>query len=142
MPVPAVLRTLPGLGAGLATMVLCCAQTAMAQQGAVVESVDHGRIISRWDEQSLERGRRLFQVACAPCHGTNGVQTINPQSRPFAVDKFQNGNDPFSMFKTITSGFKNMPSQTWMTPEQRYEVIQYIREAFLRKLNPTQYGPI
>src|SRR5262249_45470278 len=78
----------------------------------------------------------------APCHGTNGVQTINPQSRPFAVDKFQNGSDAFSLFKTVTTGFKSMPSQTWMTPEQRYEVIQYIREAFLRKLNPTQFTAV
>jgi len=128
-----------GLAAG---GLLLCGQAALAEGSSSVESVDHAGIISRWDEQSLERGRRLFQLACAPCHGTNGVQTINPQSRPFAVDKFQNGSDPFSMFKTITSGFKNMPSQTWMTPEQRYEVIQYIRETFLKKLNPTQYTPV
>jgi len=118
------------------------AQVASAEQGLLEENADHAGIISRWDEASLERGRKLFQLACAPCHGTNGVQTINPQSRPFAVDKFQNGNDPFSMFKTITRGFKNMPSQTWMTPAQRYEVIQYIREMFLKTLNPTQYAPV
>src|SRR6516225_9630367 len=74
------------------------------------ENVDHSGIISGWDGNSLERGRKLFQIACAPCHGTNGVQTINPQSRPFAVDKFRNGNDPYRMFKTITEGYKNMPS--------------------------------
>src|SRR5262249_35680495 len=106
------------------------------------ENIDHAGIIARWNEQSLDRGHKLFLLACAPCHGTNGVQTINPQSRPFAVEKFQNGNDPFSIFKTITGGFKNMPSQTWMTPEQRYEVIQYIREPFVKKLNPTQYFPV
>lgn len=135
-------RTVLWLCAGLGVFGLPGAPRAAAQGSAVTESVDHAGIISRWNEQSLERGRKLFQLACAPCHGTNGVQTINPQSRPFAVDKFQNGNDPFSMFKTISSGFKNMPSQLWMTPEQRYEVIQYIREAFLKKLNPTQYTSV
>ena len=69
-------------------------------------------------------------------------KTINPQARPFAVEKFKNGSDPYSMFKTITRGFKNMPSQTWMTPEQRYEVIQFIRETFVKKLNPTQYTTV
>ena len=108
-------------------------------QDLPAENVDHADIISRWDEKSLRRGKSLFQLACAPCHGTNGVQTINPQARPFAVEKFRNGNDPYSMFKTITLGFKNMPSQTWMTPGQRYEVVQFIREAFLRPLNPSQY---
>ncbi|HTL57602.1 MAG TPA: DUF6797 domain-containing protein [Candidatus Limnocylindrales bacterium] len=133
----------------LRTTIHVCALSAAAwtslavgEESVSAENIDHAGIITRWDEQSLERGHKLFLLACAPCHGTNGIQTINPQSRPFAVDKFQNGSDPFSIFKTITGGFKNMPSQTWMTPEQRYEVIQYIRESFLKKLNPTQYFPV
>src|SRR5579872_3434505 len=35
-----------------------------------------------------------------------------------------------------------MPSQSWMTPEQRYDVINFIREIFLKKLNPSQYTMI
>ncbi|MGO8701009.1 MAG: DUF6797 domain-containing protein [Limisphaerales bacterium] len=128
--------------AGWAAMVVTLVHSASGQDGTPVENVDHAGIISRWDEQSLRRGRGLFQIACAPCHGTNGVQTLNPQARPFAVERFLNGSDPYSMFKTITRGFKNMPSQTWMTPEQRYEVIQFIRETFVRKLNPTQYSRV
>jgi glucose/arabinose dehydrogenase/mono/diheme cytochrome c family protein len=103
------------------------------------ENVDHAGIISAWNQQSVERGRKLYQIACAPCHGTDGVHTINPQSRPFAVDKFKNGSDPYSLYKTITTGFKNMPSQSWMTPEQRYDVIDFIRETFLKKLNPSEF---
>jgi glucose/arabinose dehydrogenase/mono/diheme cytochrome c family protein len=110
-----------------------------AQSQPNPENVDHAGIISAWDAQSLDRGRQLFQIACAPCHGTDGIHTINPQSRPFAVDRFQNGPDPFSLFRTMTGGFKNMPSQGWMTPAQRYDVIQYIRETFLKTLNPSQY---
>jgi hypothetical protein len=124
---------------GLIVMQGLVAKTAFAQDSSLTENVDHAGIISRWDQQSLQRGQGLFQIACAPCHGMNGVQTVNPQARPFAVEKFKNGSDPYSMFKTITRGFKNMPSQTWMTPKQRYEVIQYIRETFIKKLNPTQY---
>ena len=106
------------------------------------ENVDHAGIISAWNPQSIESGQKLFKLACAPCHGTDGVHTINPQSRPFAVDKFKNGSDPFSLYKTITKGFKNMPSQSWMTPEQRYDVIHFIRETFLKNLNPSQYAAI
>jgi mono/diheme cytochrome c family protein len=109
---------------------------------AAQENVDHAGIISAWNPPSVERGQKLFQVACAPCHGTDGVHTLNPQSRPFAVDKFQNGSDPYSLYKTITKGFKNMPSQSWMTPEQRYDVIHFIRETFLKKLNPSQLTTI
>jgi glucose/arabinose dehydrogenase len=102
------------------------------------ENVDHARIISAWNQQCVERGQKLYQVACAPCHGADGVHTINPQSRRFAVDKFLTGSDPYSLYNTITHGYKNMPSQSWMTPEQRYDVIDFIRETFLRNLNPSQ----
>ncbi len=112
---------------------------AGAQDDVQSGNVDHAGIISSWNGESLDRGRQIFQFACAPCHGTDGIHTVNPQSRPFAVDRFQNGADPFSLFRTITGGFKNMPSQAWMTPEQRYDVIQYIRETFLKTLNPSQY---
>jgi glucose/arabinose dehydrogenase len=116
--------------------------TALCQDTVSQNEVDHAAIISRWDRTSVERGQKLFQIACAPCHGTDGVHTINPQSRPFAVDKFQNGSDPYRLYKTITYGFKNMPSQAWMTPEQRYDVINCIRETFLKRLNPSQYFKI
>ena len=121
---------------------LLFALAAWSGKSAARENVDHAGLISAWNQSSVERGQRLFRVACAPCHGTDGVHTINPQSRPFAVDKFQNGSDPYSLYKTISHGFKNMPSQEWMTPEQRYDVIHFIRETFLKKLNPSQFTKV
>jgi glucose/arabinose dehydrogenase len=125
----------------LLSLVLLTA-TVLTGQSLARENVDHAGIISAWNSQSIERGQKLFQLACAPCHGADGIHTINPQSRPFAVDRFQNGSDPYSLFKTINRGFKNMPSQSWMTPEQCYDVIDFIRETFLKKLNPSQYMKI
>lgn len=133
------MRHLIGWCVFVAGFLAFVAGSAWGRQMDGVENADHAGIIAHWNEESLERGRRIYQIACAPCHGVDGVKTINPQARPFAVEKFQNGSDPLSMFKTITRGYKNMPSQTWMTPEQRYDVIQYIRETFVKKLNPTQY---
>jgi mono/diheme cytochrome c family protein len=106
--------------------------TAGAGKSAAQDNVDHAGIISAWNQQSAQRGQRLFQIACAPCHGADAVHTINPQPRPFAVDRFQNGSDPHSLYKTITRGFKNMSSQSWLTPEPRYDVIDFIRETFLK----------
>ncbi len=127
------------LNLGTACGVMLATMGVGAQSVPKSENVDHAGTISAWNSQSLERGRQLFQIACAPCHGTDGIHTLNPQSRPFAVDRFQNGVDPLSLFRTLTGGFRNMPSQGWMTPEQRYDVIQYIRETFLKPLNPSQY---
>jgi hypothetical protein len=35
-----------------------------------------------------------------------------------------------------------MNAQRWMVPEQKYAVIHYIRETFLREANPSQYFPL
>ena len=33
-----------------------------------------------------------------------------------------------------------MPPQTWMVPRQKYDVIHYLREAYLKPHNPAQYA--
>ena len=43
------------------------------------------------------------------------------------------------MYRTLTLGFGQMPPQTWMVPRQKYDVIHYIREAYLKPHNPSQY---
>jgi len=43
------------------------------------------------------------------------------------------------MYQTLTRGFGLMAPQTWMVPSQKYDVIHYIRETFLRRHNPSQF---
>ena len=43
------------------------------------------------------------------------------------------------MYQTLTRGFGMMVAQTWMVPTQKYDVIHYIREAYLRDANPSQH---
>lgn len=62
-----------------------------------------------------------------------------PAARSFTDGEFENGADPYSMFQTITNGYKQMPGQSWLEPSDRYAVIHYIREAFLKKENPDQH---
>ena len=40
------------------------------------------------------------------------------------------------MFSTLTNGSGLMGPQTWMTPRERYDVIHYIREQFMKPLHP------
>ncbi len=56
-----------------------------------------------------------------------------------ATGKFKNGGDPYTMYQTLTRGFGMMVPQTWMVPEQKYDVIHYIRRAYLKDHNPDQY---
>ena len=43
------------------------------------------------------------------------------------------------MYRTLTYGYGQMTPQSWMVPRQKYDVIHYIRETFLKENNPTQY---
>ena len=60
----------------------------------------------------------------------------------FAEGKFKNGSDPFRMYQTLTHGFGMMTPQTWMVPQQKYDVIHYIREAYLKPAQPGQYARV
>ena len=43
------------------------------------------------------------------------------------------------MYRTITYGYGMMTPQPWMVPQQKYDVIHYIRQAYLKPFNPSQY---
>lgn len=102
------------------------------------EHVHHAAILRNLDQKTFARGRELYARSCAACHGGEGVASL-PAARSFSVDSLRYGSDPYSMWRTVTQGRGAMPSQTWLTPEERYHVIQYIREELIRRHNPDQY---
>ena len=58
-----------------------------------------------------------------------------PSAPRFATATLKNGSDPFAMYRTLTVGFGQMAAQTWMVPQQKYDVIHYIREAYFKRDN-------
>ena len=106
------------------------------------DDVDHAGIIGGWNQQTLERGEKLYQTLCLPCHGTPQQQGSLPASRAFWKEPFKNGNDPFSIYKTIGTGLGQMPAWPWLSGELRYDVIDFIREKLVRPSNPTNYFEI
>lgn len=101
--------------------------------------MDHAALIEKWDAPSLARGEKLYTAVCITCHGTPAKEGTLPTSRAFWKEPFKNGSDPFSLYQTIGQGTNQMPPQLWMTPEQRYDVVHFLRETFLKPHNPTQY---
>ncbi len=101
--------------------------------------LDHAALIGDWNEAALKRGEAIYARVCANCHGTLDKPGSLPTSLKFAEGKFKNGSDPLSMYRTLTHGFGLMAPQTWMVPSQKYDVIHYIRETYLRRKNPSQY---
>ena len=104
--------------------------------------IDHRSLIHDWGQESLKRGEAIYRRVCANCHGTKDQLGSLPTSLRFAEGKFKNGNDPLSMYRTLTRGFGFMPAQSWMVPSQKYDVIHYIREIYLKPQNPSQLSKV
>jgi putative heme-binding domain-containing protein len=101
--------------------------------------IDHAAMIAGLGEANLQRGEGIYNRVCVNCHGTKAAPGSLPTSLRFASGQFKNGKDPHSLYRTLTLGFGQMPPQTWMVPSQKYDVIHYLRETFLKTDNPTQY---
>ena len=122
----------------LALLALFAAGWAGFWTGDVERDDDHAAILRSLDAETLEAGREIYERACVACHGAGGGAPL-PSARSFDADTLRYGNDPYAMWRTVTYGKGQMTAQSWLTPEERYYVIQYIREALVKPSNPGQY---
>lgn len=122
---------------GFIAIPVWCAPDPNTESG-----VNHAAIIQAWNGDSLARGAKLYQTVCITCHGSLTQAGSLPTSRPFWKEPFKNGSDPLSIYRTLTHGFGQMPAWTFLSPEQRYDAIHYIREVFVRPHNPIAYFPV
>ena len=106
------------------------------------KDIDHAGLIRALDDKAFKRGEAIYTRVCANCHGTKDQPGSLPTSPKFAAHKFKNGSDPYSLYQTLTHGYGLMAPQTWMVPRQKYDVIHYLREAYLKPHNPTQYAKV
>ncbi len=104
--------------------------------------IDHAGMIAGLAGANFQRGEAIYNLVCVNCHGTKDKPGSLPTSLRFATGVFKNGADPFHMYQTLTHGFGQMVPQSWMVPQQKYDVIHYIRESYLKSNNPTQYAKI
>ncbi|MBC8353086.1 MAG: c-type cytochrome [Planctomycetes bacterium] len=101
--------------------------------------IDHAGMISSLGDDNFNRGEAIYNRLCINCHGTHDKPGSLPTSLRFAAGKFKNGSDPYTMYQTLTRGFGMMVPQAWMVPQQKYDVVHYIREAYLKSHNASQY---
>ncbi|MEN9633807.1 MAG: hypothetical protein RL077_2211 [Verrucomicrobiota bacterium] len=102
------------------------------------KEIDHAGFIRGWNKASLARGRETYQQACQNCHGDLNVPGSMPNSLRFGQGGFQHGKDPNMMYRTLTRGWRMMAPQVQLVPREKYDVIYYIRENFLREHNRGQ----
>ncbi len=134
-PLTCVLRAQPAPPAG--TMLL--PESALPAYEA---ALDHAAFIRGWNKASLARGEKIFQRVCHDCHGDLNLRGSLPDALAFASGKFQHGADPLTMYRTITRGWRLMPPQVQLVPQEKYDVIHYLRETFLAPHNPAQLTPV
>ena len=100
--------------------------------------LDHAQFMQDWSEEFYHRGMITYRESCFACHGNIEQPGSIPNSRQFWKEPFKNGADPYSMYQTLTRGHGLMPPQVHLSPQEKYEVIHYIREEFIRDENPEQ----
>jgi mono/diheme cytochrome c family protein len=102
---------------------------------------DHKGIIEKWSEESLQRGQKVYEALCVICHGTDKKEGSLPTALKFHSGQFKNGSDAHGMYKTLTKGFGMMLPQNQFSAKQKYDVIHYIQETFVKQ-NKSQYKKI
>lgn len=103
------------------------------------DRVDHAGIIRSWDDETLVKGKRVYDAICITCHGDLEKEGTLPTSRKFWEAEFKNGRDPYRLFQTLGTGYEQMPAFPFLSVQQRYDVIHYIREALVKPTNRSQY---
>ena len=102
----------------------------------------------------LERGKLMYNTACSPCHGSDGAGdgpiafNLKTKPRDFTKGVFKNrstasGQLPtdYDLYRNVTSGFHNtaMPAFQYMSPKDRWALVQYIKTFSNRFSDSTQY---
>ena len=60
----------------------------------------------------------------------------------FHEGQFRNGKDPYRMFQTLERGYGLMVPQPQYDTAQKYDIIHYLRETFLRGSNESQLSKL
>lgn len=103
--------------------------------------LDHAGIIKALGRRDLDAGQAIYHGYCVDCHGPDGNKPSLPTARAFGTQKLRFGADPYAMFMTLTRGNGLMAPMSHLTPKERYQVVHYIRETFMRKSNPDYQPP-
>ncbi len=111
-------------------------------EAAPLGDIDHAAILKGWDGEALARGKRVYDAVCITCHGDLEKEGSLPTSRKFWEAEFKNGKDPYSLFRTLGMGYGQMPAFPFLTVQQRYDTIHYLRETLVKPTNEKEYFEI
>lgn len=100
--------------------------------GELEHDIDHAGLIANMDREGYKRGERIYSSNCINCHGNEEVAGSIPLSTKFWNQDLKAGSDSYSMYQTISRGYGTMPPQPVLTPQEKYDVISYIRQKYIK----------
>lgn len=103
-------------------------------------NLNHAQIIRRAENGNQRRGKQIYESTCYQCHGQDGNTPSLATARAFGTQKLKFGADPHSMFKTLSHGNGLMAAASALSPRERYEVVAYIRERFMKDSNADYFA--
>ena len=103
-------------------------------------NLNHAGIIKKLNKKDFEAGQAIYHGFCVDCHGADGNRPSLSTSRAFGTQAMKFGADPYRMFMTLTRGNGLMGSMSHLTPHQRYQVVHYIRDQFMKPTNPEYFS--
>jgi glucose/arabinose dehydrogenase/cytochrome c5 len=115
------------------------------QLPAFEKDIDHKGIIAGVEDaydRSMKHGQSIYTKICFNCHGDPLQEGSIPTAFKFWKDTFKTGSDPYTLYQILTRGYKTMPPQYQLTPLEKYEIIQFIREEYVNTTNKSQYFKI
>lgn len=109
------------------------------------KDIDHKGIIASVEQdydRAMKHGQSIYTKICFNCHGDPLQEGSIPTAFKFWKDTFKAGKDPYALYQILTRGYKTMPPQYLLTPLEKYEIIQFIREEYVNTTNKSQYFKI
>jgi putative heme-binding domain-containing protein len=100
------------------------------------QNLDHAGILADLGADDFEVGKSIYFGHCVNCHGPDGNTPKLATARAFGTQRLKFGADPLSMLRTLTLGNGLMAGVRYLSPKERYQVIHFIREAFMKGSNP------
>ena len=104
---------------------------------------DHRKLLADNGQAVIDKGEILYGKNCASCHGATGdtnPSNINPTPRNFKKDAFKNANGggPWGFYTVMTEGYgAGMPAFRNLSSAERWAVVHYVRETWMKPANPT-----
>jgi mono/diheme cytochrome c family protein len=95
------------------------------------EATDKLKNPTEYSEASIERGKRVYNSNCVPCHGVKG-DSVAPVGKAMAVPnlitEFYANKADGSIYGILMNGGSNMPRYGYkFSEEDRWNLINYVR---------------